>query len=87
MVGRASRQKAFLQSRGFELGADPYLPDETFQLETDIDLGNQPLHLVHLGKAETDDAVAVRIPKEGCIVSGDTIMTGSFPHFWSARNE
>ena len=81
MVGRASRQKAFLQSRGFELGADPYLPDETFQLETDLDLGNQPLHLVHLGKAETDDAVAVRIPKEGCIVSGDTIMTGSFPIF------
>ena len=81
MVSRASRQKAFLQSRGFELGADPYLPDEIFQLETELNLGNQPLHLLHLGKAETDDAVAVRIPKEGCIVSGDTIMTGSFPIF------
>ena len=81
MVNRASRQKEFLRSRGFELGADPYLPDETFQLETELDLGNQVLHLTHLGKAETDDAVAVRIPNEGCVVSGDTIMTGSFPIF------
>lgn len=81
MVNRAPRQKAFLRSRGFELGDDPYLPDETFHLETELDLGNQPLHLVHLGKAETDDATAVRIPNEKCIVSGDTIMTGSFPIF------
>lgn len=81
MVNRAPRQKAFLRSRGFELGDDPYLPDETFQLEMELDLGDQPLHLVHLGKAETDDATAVRIPREGCVVSGDTIMTGSFPIF------
>ena len=81
IVSRAPRQKAFLQSRGFELGDDPYLPDQTFSIETEIDLGDQPLHLIHLGKAETDDATAVRIPKEGCIVSGDTIMTGSFPIF------
>lgn len=81
IVNRAPRQKAFLQSRGFELGDDPYLPDETFSTETEIDLGGQPLHLIHLGKAETDDATAVRIPREGCIVSGDTIMTGSFPIF------
>ena len=81
MVDRAPRQKAFLRSRGFELGDDPYLPDETFQRETELNLGNQPLHLVHLGKAETDDATAVRIPHERCIISGDTIMTGSFPIF------
>ena len=81
IVNRAPRQKAFLQSRGFELGDDPYLPDLTFPIETEINLGNQPLHLIHLGKAETDDATAVRIPMEGCIVSGDTIMTGSFPIF------
>ena len=81
MVNRGPRQKAFLESRGFGLGDDPYLPDRTFLLETEMNLGNQPLHLVHLGKAETDDAIAVRVPKEGCIISGDTIMTGSFPIF------
>ena len=81
MVNRAPRQEAFLRSRGFTLGAPPFLPQQTFTHETELDLGNQRLHLVHLGKAETDDATAIRIPAEDCIVSGDTVMTGSFPIF------
>lgn len=81
MVNRSPRQEAFLRSRGFTLGDAPFLPQETFEHEIELDLGNQPLHLVHLGKAETDDASAVRIPAEACIVSGDTVMTGSFPIF------
>ena len=81
MVNRAPRQEAFLRSRGFTLGDPPFLPQQTFTHETELNLGNQPLHLVHLGKAETDDATAIRIPAEDCIVSGDTVMTGSFPIF------
>lgn len=81
MVNRAPRQEAFLRSRGFTLGDPPFLPQQTFTQETELDLGNQPLHLVHLGKAETDDATAIRIPAEDCIISGDTVMTGSFPIF------
>ena len=81
MVNRAPRQEAFLRSRGFTLGDPPFLPQRTFTHETELNLGNQPLHLVHLGKAETDDATAIRIPAEECIVSGDTVMTGSFPIF------
>lgn len=81
MVNRAPRQEDFLRSRGFTLGDPPFLPQETFTHETELNLGNQSLHLVHLGKAETDDATAIRIPAEGCIVSGDTVMTGSFPIF------
>ena len=81
MVNRAPRQEAFLRSRGFTLGDPPFLPQQTFTHETELDLGNQRLHLVHLGKAETDDATAIRIPAEDCIVSGDTVMTGSFPIF------
>ena len=81
MVNRAPRQEAFLRSRGFTLGDAPFLPQQTFTYETELDLGNQHLHLVHLGKAETDDATAIRIPAEECIVSGDTVMTGSFPIF------
>ncbi len=81
MVNRAPRQEEFLRSRGFTLGDPPFLPQQTFAHETELDLGNQPLHLVHLGKAETDDATAIRVPAEGCIVSGDTVMTGSFPIF------
>ena len=81
IVNRAPRQEAFLRSRGFTLGDAPFLPQQTFTHETELDLGNQLLHLVHLGKAETDDATAIRIPAEECIVSGDTVMTGSFPIF------
>lgn len=81
MVNRSPRQEAFLRSRGFTLGDPPFLPQQTFTHETELDLGNQPLHLVHLGKAETDDATAIRVPAEDCIVSGDTVMTGSFPIF------
>ena len=81
MMNRAPRQEAFLRSRGFTLGDPPFLPQQTFTHETELDLGNQPLHLVYLGKAETDDATAVRVPAEDCIVSGDTVMTGSFPIF------
>ena len=81
MVNRSPRQEAFLRSRGFTLGDPPFLPQQTFAHQTELDLGNQLLHLVHLGKAETDDATAIRIPAEHCIVSGDTVMTGSFPIF------
>ena len=81
MINRAPRQEAFLRSRGFMLGDPPFLPQQTFTHETELDLGNQPLHLLHLGKAETDDATAIRVPAEECIVSGDTVMTGSFPIF------
>ena len=81
MVNRSPRQEAFLRSRGFTLGDPPFLPQQTFAHETELDLGNQLLHLVHLGKAETDDATAIRVPAEDCIVSGDTVMTGSFPIF------
>lgn len=78
---RTPRQKAFLLSRGFDLGPDPYLADETVAECREIDLGNQRLCLQHLGRAETDDAMAIHLPQEGCVVAGDTVMTGSFPIF------
>jgi cyclase len=78
---RTPRQKAFLLSRGFELGPDPYQADETVIETGEIDLGNQRLCLQILSSAETDDAMAVYLPQEGCVMAGDTIMTGSFPIF------
>ena len=78
---RTPRQKAFLLSRGFELGADPYLADETVAEPRELDLGNQRLCLLQLGRAETDDAMVIHLPQEGCVIAGDTVMTGSFPIF------
>jgi glyoxylase-like metal-dependent hydrolase (beta-lactamase superfamily II) len=81
MQVRMPRQKAFLLSRGFALGPDPYLPDNTVAETGELDLGNQRLYLHYLGRAETDDALAIHLPQEGCVVAGDTVMTGSFPIF------
>ncbi len=81
MVERAPRQKEFLSGRGFELGEDPFLPEKTFENETTVDLGDMPLHLFFAGQAETDDATAVHVVKEDVLMSGDTVMTGSFPIF------
>ena len=78
---RTPRQKAFLLSRGFELGADPYQADEVVTEPRELELGNQCIRLQHLGSAESDDAMAVHIPQEGCVVAGDSVMTGSFPIF------
>jgi glyoxylase-like metal-dependent hydrolase (beta-lactamase superfamily II) len=78
---RTPRQKAFLLSRGFALGPDPYLADVTVDTSQELELGNQRLLLQHLGAAETEDAMAVEVPQEGCVVAGDTVMTGSFPIF------
>jgi glyoxylase-like metal-dependent hydrolase (beta-lactamase superfamily II) len=81
MISRAERQKEFLAGRGFELGNDPFLPERTFEGSLELDLGNMPLRLFFAGTAETDDATAIHVVKENVVMSGDTVMTGSFPIF------
>ena len=81
MQTRAARQQAFLASRGFDPGPEPCLAHDSITGEREIDLGNQRLVLKSLGAAETDDALAIHLPQEGCVAAGDTVMTGSFPMF------
>jgi glyoxylase-like metal-dependent hydrolase (beta-lactamase superfamily II) len=80
MQRRSARQRAFLRSRGFAIpDKDPALPDRTVDESMTLTLGSVPLQLLFLGKAETDDAMTVYLPTEKCVISGDTLMTGSFP--------
>ncbi len=81
MVKRAPRQKEFLSGRGFELGNDPFLPEIIFEGRHEIDLGGMPLRIFFAGVAETEDASAVHVVRENVLMSGDTVMTGSFPIF------
>lgn len=81
MTHRSSRQKAFLASRGLPLGEDPVLAEHLFTEDIELDLGGQPLRLLYLGAAETTDATTVHLPAENCAISGDSVMTGSFPIF------
>ncbi len=80
MQRRSFRQRAFLRSRGFAIPEkDPSLPDRTFDDQLTLMLGSLPIHVLFLGQAETDDAMAVHLPTEKCVISGDTLMTGTFP--------
>ena len=80
MERRNKRQRAFLNSRGFFIpDEDPAIPEKTFEGELTLKLGSLPIHAMFLGKAETDDAIAVYVPTDRCVISGDTLMTGSFP--------
>lgn len=81
MTTRYERQKEFLLGRGFEIAHDPMFPEQVFEGELSLDLGNQPLRLFFAGKAESDDATAVWVEREKILMAGDTIMTGSFPIF------
>jgi cyclase len=80
MERRNRRQRAFLRSRGFFIpDEDPALPEQMFEDELVLKLGSLAIHVLHLGRAETDDASAVFVPADRCVMSGDTLMTGSFP--------
>lgn len=80
MERRNRRQRAFLRSRGFAIpDQDPTIPEVTFDEQMTLQLGSTPIHIMYLGRAETDDAMAVYLPTEKCVISGDTLMTGSFP--------
>ncbi|MCA9396139.1 MAG: MBL fold metallo-hydrolase [Candidatus Omnitrophica bacterium] len=81
MTVRKFRQKQFLASRGFELGFDPKLPDDTFTGQHEIDLGDCPVRIFFAGCAESDDASAVHVLNDNVLMAGDTVMTGSFPIF------
>ncbi len=81
MVSKAPRQKAFLASRGFELGPDPLLHDIFIEDQDTFDLGNLTIHCQRGHSAETDDPTLIVCPQENVIAAGDTVMTGSFPIF------
>lgn len=80
MEVRNVRQRRFLKSRGFSMpDHDPSYPELTYDGELTLRLGDFPIHLSHIGRAETDDPTMVWLPEERIAVSGDTLMTGSFP--------
>lgn len=81
MVTKAPRQKDFLAGRGFELGPDPTLPEVFAETVGPLDLGGLTLELSRGKPAETTDPTLVWCPQERVLVSGDTVMTGSFPIF------
>lgn len=81
LIERMPRQKAFLASRGFELGDDPLQPDRFSDEVGALDLGGMTLHFILGNDAETADPTLVWCPERKILAAGDTVMTGSFPIF------
>ena len=68
-----------------------HLPDETFERERVLRLGDREVHLIHPGPAHTQGDVAVWIPTDGILVAGDLLEDGisilsdaSTPTGWAA---
>ena len=49
------------------------LPDATFEHELDLDLGNRPVQIQHLGRGNTRGDAIVYLPKEKILVAGDLL--------------
>lgn len=81
LIDRQPRQRAFLSSRGFELGDDPPQPGLFSDDAAVLDLGGLTLELRPGRRAETADPTLVWCPQERVLAAGDTVMTGSFPIF------
>jgi glyoxylase-like metal-dependent hydrolase (beta-lactamase superfamily II) len=81
MRERSKLQKDFLASRGFELGPDPDQPQLALTGGERLELGDLSLEFTLGVEAETADPTLVWCPEERVLVSGDTVMTGSFPIF------
>jgi cyclase len=68
-----------------------HLPDETFDLERFLRVGDRIVHLIHPGPSHTLGDVAVWLPSDGILVAGDLLEDGisilgdtSTPTGWAA---
>ena len=55
------------------------LPDETFDKQKTIKLGNTTLELTFHGLNHSDSTIVMRLPKEKIIFTVDTVPVGAFP--------
>jgi cyclase len=56
--------------------AEPHRPAVTFEQRWSVDLGGVTVEAHHLGPAHTPGDVAVLVPSEGLVVSGDLLFAG-----------
>ncbi|MHB8460943.1 MAG: MBL fold metallo-hydrolase [Candidatus Limnocylindrales bacterium] len=62
-----------------EVELDP--PDRTFATETTIEVGGRPVDLRYLGRAHTDNDIAIVVPDARVVLAGDLLENGATPYF------
>ncbi len=60
-------------------GLRPALPDLTFDREADLHIDGRLVQLRYLGKAHTDNDIAVYLPEEKLLFAGDLAFNNSMP--------
>ena len=82
MATRDGERAAYARNFGLIVHELPPVlpPTVTFSGDAfDLDVGGEKLQLLHLGAAETDDAVVVWWPQRRVLACGDSLATAGFP--------
>lgn len=69
-----------LDSSWWEGEAAELLPNETFEDQLSITIGNRELKLLHPGRGHTNGDLVVIIPDEGVVVMGDLLFHQHYPN-------
>ena len=77
---------AFLQQifGEFEFeGIEHTPPTRTFDGQLELTVGDRRVHLIELGPAHTSGDVAVHLPDDGIVFTGDLLFNGGHPIVWA----
>jgi len=59
--------------------SEPVFPTQAVNDRLILDLGNRPIHIMHLGAAHTPGDLAVWLPRERVLFAGDIVYTERLP--------
>ncbi len=66
-------------------GTVPVPPDHLVDRSAELDLGDRPVRLVHLGAGHTDHDLLVHVPDAAVVYAGDLVEQGAPPDFSDAH--
>lgn len=68
-----------------ELNESPIVPpDNTFEKESTVEVGDRALRLLHLGRGHTDNDVIVLVEDADVVIAGDLVEEGAPPAYGDA---
>ncbi|MDX1659190.1 MAG: MBL fold metallo-hydrolase [Nitriliruptorales bacterium] len=82
---RAAAQSWVPEEAHDELNESPIVPpDNTFDDEATLDVGDREVRLLHLGRGHTDNDVIIVVEESDVVIAGDLVEEGAPPAFGDA---